>query len=225
MVNKITQANIFEFETKAKEAVLNYDVGGLIADISAINLIGAVIGEGANESVCQDLNKVPLNQLLHFSINDYVDFGLTENEAIKIHATFLLAKKLMTEYNPNTDVVRSPGDAFDVLKDLQFKEQEEFVVMFLDTKSQIIKRQTIFVGSLNSSIVHPREVFREAVRLSSSSMIVSHNHPSGDPTPSQEDLHVTRRLVEAGKLMGIQVLDHIIIGQNKYTSLKEKGYI
>ena len=89
----------------------------------------------------------------------------------------------------------------------------------------LFRSETIFKGSLNSSIVHPREVFREAVKRSAASIICFHNHPSGDPTPSQEDIHVTRRLADSGKMMGIEVLDHIIIGDRKFTSLKEKGYL
>src|SRR5699024_7372546 len=103
--------------------------------------------------------------------------------------------------------------------------QEHLVALFLNTKNQILHRQTIFIGSLNASIVHPREIFREAVKRSAASIICAHNHPSGDHTPSQEDIHVTRRLVEVGKMIGIEVLDHLIIGDRKFISLKEKGYL
>src|SRR5690625_2115959 len=102
---------------------------------------------------------------------------------------------------------------------------EHLFVIYLNTKNEIIHRQTIFIGSLNASIVHPREIFREADKRSAASIICAHNHPSGDPTPSQEDIHVTRRLVEAGKIMGIEVLDHLVIGNNCFISLKEKGYL
>lgn len=95
----------------------------------------------------------------------------------------------------------------------------------MDTKNTVIHRQTIFIGSLNASIVHPREVFREAVRRSAASIICAHNHPSGNPSPSQEDIQVTKRLCEAGKLVGIEILDHLVIGDRKYVSLKEKGYV
>lgn len=89
----------------------------------------------------------------------------------------------------------------------------------------MLHRQTIFVGSLNASIVHPREVFKEAFRRSAASLICLHNHPSGDPSPSREDIEVTKRLCEAGKIIGIELLDHVIIGDRKYISLKEKGYL
>lgn len=92
-------------------------------------------------------------------------------------------------------------------------------------KNQVLHKQTIFIGSLNASIVHPREVFKEAFRRSAASIICIHNHPSGDPTPSREDIEVTKRLAESGKIIGIDVLDHLIIGENKFVSLKEKGYL
>ncbi|PGO19076.1 DNA repair protein RadC [Bacillus thuringiensis] len=100
-----------------------------------------------------------------------------------------------------------------------------FICLYLNTKNQVLHRQTIFIGSLNTSIVHPREVFKEAFRRAAASIICLHNHPSGDPTPSREDIEVTKRLVECGQIIGIEVLDHIIIGDHKFVSLKEKGHI
>src|SRR5699024_12812944 len=123
-------------------------------------------------------------------------------------------------------IIRSPEDGADyVMEEMRSLNQEHFVALFLNTKNQIIHRQTIFIGSLNASIVHPREVFREAVKRSAASIIVAHNHPSGDPTQSQEDIHVTRRLAESGQMIGIESLDHLIIGDRKIVSLKEKGYL
>ena len=133
----------------------------------------------------------------------------------------------MNQYKPDERyIIRSPEDGADyVMEEMRSLNQEHFVVLFLNTKNQIIHRQTIFIGSLNASIVHPREVYREAVKRSAASIIVAHNHPSGDPTPSQEDIHVTRRLVESGKMIGIELLDHLVIGDRKFVSLKEKGYL
>jgi len=106
-----------------------------------------------------------------------------------------------------------------------FKSGEEHIVIMLNTKNIIISVKDISIGNLNSSIVHPREVFIEAIKLSSASVILCHNHPSGDPTPSKEDILITKRLKECGTLLGIEVLDHIIIGNEAYISLKEKGII
>ncbi|KAA0563688.1 DNA repair protein RadC [Bacillus sp. CH30_1T] len=100
-----------------------------------------------------------------------------------------------------------------------------YICLYLNTKNQVLHKQTIFIGSLNASIVHPREVFKEAFRRSAASIICIHNHPSGDPTPSREDIEVTKRLVECGRIIGIDILDHLIIGEKKFISLKEKGYL
>ncbi|MER2047268.1 MAG: DNA repair protein RadC, partial [Solibacillus sp.] len=121
--------------------------------------------------------------------------------------------------------IRSPEDAATFLmQDMTSLQQEHFVCLFLNVKNQVLHKQTIFVGSLNASIVHPREIFREAVKRSAASIICSHNHPSGIPTPSPEDIDVTTRLYEAGKIVGVDLLDHVIIGDHQFISMKEKGY-
>lgn len=185
-----------------------------------------------NESVMQLSNRL----LMHFEgLKLLADATIEELTAIKgiglakgvlILASIELGRR-MNEYKPNERyVIRSPEDGADyVMEEMRTLKQEHFVVLFLNTKNQIIHQQTIFIGSLNASIVHPREVYREAVKRSAASIICAHNHPSGDPTPSQEDIHVTRRLVESGKMIGIEVLDHLIIGDRKFISLKEKGYL
>jgi DNA repair protein RadC len=122
--------------------------------------------------------------------------------------------------------IRSPQDAATYLMaDMTALLQEHFVVLFLNVKNQIIHKQTIFIGSLNASIVHPREIFREAVKRSAASLVCAHNHPSGNPAPSPEDIEVTKRIQEAGYIIGIELLDHVIIGDHQFISLKEKGYM
>src|SRR5699024_3036680 len=115
-------------------------------------------------------------------------------------------------------------DTYEIFRYLELNSQEVFSIALLNTKNEVIKVHDVFKGSINSSIVHPREIFREAIKERSSSMVVAHNHPSGDQRPSQEDLNVTDRLVEAGKVLGIQILDHVIIGKkNRYYSFAEHG--
>ncbi|MDV4149985.1 DNA repair protein RadC [Clostridium sp. AL.422] len=122
--------------------------------------------------------------------------------------------------------ISSPIDiASLVMKEMVFLKQEVLKLIMLDTKNNIIGIKDVFKGSLNTSIVHPREIFKEALKKSSSSIIICHNHPSGDPTPSKEDINITIRLKECGKIIGIDLLDHLIIGKNQYVSLKEKGII
>ncbi|MDN5347386.1 MAG: repair protein RadC [Clostridia bacterium] len=122
--------------------------------------------------------------------------------------------------------VRSPGDAARLAKEfLAGADREYFIVLCLDTKNRVNAINTVSVGTLNSSLVHPREVFKAAILANAAAVVVAHNHPSGDPEPSREDVEVTRRLVEAGKIMGIEVLDHIVIGDENYTSFKQRGLI
>jgi DNA repair protein RadC len=152
--------------------------------------------------------------------------GIGHAKAIQILAAVEIGRRVSNLSFNDRYVIRSPEDgAKYVMNDMRFLSQEHFVCLYLNTKNQVIHKQTIFIGSLNASIVHPREVFREALKRSAASIIALHNHPSGDPTPSREDIEVTKRLVECGKIIGIDLLDHLIIGENKFVSLKEKGYL
>ncbi len=122
--------------------------------------------------------------------------------------------------------ITSPTDIANlVMKEMVSLKQEVLKLIMLDTKNNIIGIKDVFKGSLNTSIVHPREIFKEALKKSSSSIIICHNHPSGDSTPSKEDINITIRLKECSKIIGIDLLDHLIIGKNNYVSLKEKGII
>jgi DNA repair protein RadC len=111
------------------------------------------------------------------------------------------------------------------MEEMRYLDKEYFKVVMLNVKNRVISVENISIGSLNSSIVHPREVFKPAIKRSSAAVILVHNHPSGDTTPSREDIEITRRLVEAGKILGIEVLDHIIFGNSDYLSFKEKGLL
>lgn len=121
--------------------------------------------------------------------------------------------------------VRSPQDSYELFHEYSGEvDREHFVVACLDTKNQPTNITTVHIGSLNASIVHPREVMKTAILSNAASIICGHSHPSGDPTPSSMDIDVTERLAEVGKIIGIELLDHIIIGDGKFVSLKEKGY-
>lgn len=119
--------------------------------------------------------------------------------------------------------IRKPEDVYQLLYDLQLESKEHFLALHLDTKNQIVCLDRVSVGSLNQSIVHPREVFKGALLSSAAAVILIHNHPSGDPGPSREDLDITKRLQEAGELIGIKVLDHIILGEKCFKSFSEEG--
>ncbi|MDW0118104.1 DNA repair protein RadC [Sporosarcina thermotolerans] len=152
--------------------------------------------------------------------------GVGQAKAVQLLAAAEIGKRIHRRHSEGRYVIKSPEDAAAYLMtDMSSLLQEHFVVLFMNVKNEVLHKQTIFIGSLNSSIVHPREIFREAVKRSAASIIVSHNHPSGNPSPSPEDIEVTKRLVEAGSIMGIELLDHIIIGDHRFISLKEKGFM
>lgn len=152
--------------------------------------------------------------------------GIGQAKAVQLLAAVELGKRLSQQKTNEKFTIRSPKDAATYLMpEMASLTQEHFVTLFLNVKNQILHKQTIFIGSLNASIVHPREIFREAVKRSAASIICAHNHPSGNPSPSTEDIDVTKRLMEAGRLMGIELLDHVIIGDHQFISLKEKGYM
>lgn len=185
-----------------------------------------------NESVLQLAQRLikefqGLRMLMNASLEELTKIkGVGEAKAIQLLAAIELGKRIANMKNEERYVIRSPEDGANyVMEEMRFLTQEHFVCLFLNTKNEVIHKQTIFIGSLNASIVHPRELFKEAFRRSAASMICLHNHPSGNPEPSREDIEVTRRLVECGKILGVDVLDHIIIGDKRYVSLKEKGYL
>ncbi len=120
--------------------------------------------------------------------------------------------------------IRAPSDAAHILMPkLSFQQQEHFAILYLDTRNRVSDQEVLYVGSLNTSLVRVAEVFRGAVRRNCAALIVAHNHPSGDPNPSPEDVSLTRRLVDAGKLLEVDVLDHLVIGHNRYVSLRERS--
>jgi DNA repair protein RadC len=154
--------------------------------------------------------------------------GVGPAKATCLKAAFELAARVREQERPLESFVRftSATQVFEHLNyEFRDRRKEYFMALLLDGKNRIMKRVQISEGSLNQSIVHPREVFNVAVRESAAAMILLHNHPTGDPTPSAEDLEVTRRLREAGDLMGIKVLDHIIIGEGAFYSFAEQGHI
>lgn len=150
--------------------------------------------------------------------------GIGEAKAAEVKAALELGRRLMASSPEERPIVSSPADAANLLmSEMMFLEQEHLRLILLDTRNGVLQTPTIYVGSLNTSVVRIGELFRAALKANAAAMIVAHNHPSGDPAPSPEDIQVTRKLVEAGKLMDIEVLDHIVIGHQRFVSLKERG--
>lgn len=201
--------------------------------LSNHELLALLLGTGSREeSVLQLANRMlaqfeGLRLLKDATLEELTQIkGIGMAKAIHVLAAVEVGRRIASHTLDERYVIRSPEDgAKYLMNEMRFLTQEHFVCLYLNTKNQVIHKQTIFIGSLNASIVHPREVFKEAVRRSAASVICLHNHPSGDPTPSREDIEVTKRLAESGKIVGIELLDHLIIGENKYVSLKEKGYV
>ncbi|MDP2659106.1 MAG: DNA repair protein RadC [Dehalococcoidia bacterium] len=150
--------------------------------------------------------------------------GMGEAKTAQIKASLEIGRRLLAEDPKQRQVVHAPSDISDLLLlEMGHLEQEYVRVVLLDTKNRVVSIPTVYQGSLNTSLVRIGEVFRDAIRNNCASIIVVHNHPSGDPTPSPEDIRLTEQLVEAGRLLDIEVLDHLVIGQLNYVSLRGKG--
>ena len=191
------------------------------SELLAILLRSGSKGVNVVELSKKILAKFSGNGLAKASIEELKNtFGLGKAKACEIMACFELGKRLLQD--KKSCIILSPKEVWEELKDIRDNKKEHFVVFFLDSRNQEIKREIISVGSLNANLVHPREVFEPAIRYLASHIIIAHNHPSGDTEPSQEDLEITKRLAEAGKILGIEIIDHVIVVKDKFLSFKEK---
>ncbi len=151
--------------------------------------------------------------------------GINDAKAAKILAVAELSKRISREKVNKTKIASPQTIAALLLEEMRYLKKEIFKIVLLDTKNNVISINNISIGCLDSTVVHPREVFIEAIKNSSAAIILVHNHPSGEVEPSKDDVNITNRIIECGKIIGIKVLDHIIIGDGNYLSFKEKGYI
>lgn len=190
-------------------------------ELLAIILRSGKKGENVIELSNKILKKFKSENLPILSYKELKDFpGLGPAKACEIIACFELGKRLLK--GKTEGFYLHPEDVWKELKDIRDNKKEHFVIFYLDSRNQEIKREVISVGSLNASLVHPREVFEPAVKNLAAQILLAHNHPSGDSEPSEEDLEINKRLSEAGKILGIEVIDHIIVTRNSYFSFKEK---
>ena len=146
---------------------------------------------------------------------------LTKSQQINLLAVLEFSRRVLDRGMGLDKPITSPADALSELRSIRDLKKEHFVAIFLNARNQVIKTETISIGSLNASLVHPREVFAPAVGISAASVILAHNHPSGDVTPSREDIELTRRMVQAGEILGIECVDHLIVGSDRFISMKE----
>lgn len=196
------------------------------AELIAILLRVGVKGENAVQVGQRLLSTFGGISGLHRASFDEVcnQHGIGKAKAAQIKAAIELGNRLTLVAPEERPAVNSPADAAALVRyEMSALEQEELRVMLLNTRNRVEKIETVYRGSVNSSQVRVGELFKTAVRSAAASMIVVHNHPSGDPTPSPDDVAVTRAIVEAGKLLDVEILDHLIIGQGRYISLKERG--
>lgn len=214
-------------EERPRERMHRYGAGALSnAELLAILLRTGTVAESAVKLAERLLAKAGgLRQLVDMTVEQLTAVrGIGKAKAMQLMAGIELGRRLAASRMEPAAAICSPQDVANlVMEELRYLHKEHFMVLFLNTKNLVIGRETLSIGSLNASIVHPREVFRSAISRSSASIICIHNHPSGDPTPSPEDIEVTRRLMDAGRIVGIDVLDHIVIADHRYISLKEQG--
>lgn len=205
---------------RPREKMIHYGVEKL----SNSELLAIILRTGSNgmnvvELSRKILRKFPKSLLADASVDDLRNtFGIGEAKACEIMACFELGRRILKDKKCN--LILTPKDVWENLRDIRNNKKEHFVVFYLDTRQQEIKREIISVGILNASIIHPREVFEPAIRNNAAQILIAHNHPSGDPKPSQDDLEVTKRLCEAGEILGIEIVDHVIVSENAFLSLK-----
>ncbi|NMC77738.1 MAG: DNA repair protein RadC [Chloroflexi bacterium] len=150
--------------------------------------------------------------------------GIGEAKAAQLKAAIELGRRMLLESPEERPVIHAPGDVASLVEyEMAALDQEHLWVLVLDTRGRVLELDKLYKGSLNASMVRVAEVFRTAIQRNAASIVLIHNHPSGDPTPSQEDIHLTRVVVQAGKLLDIEVLDHLVIGHGRWISLKDKG--
>jgi DNA repair protein RadC len=212
---------------RPRERLIHAGEGALsTAELLAIILRTGVGGESVLDMATRLLARYDgLPGLARASVAELMaEKGLGEAKTTQLKAALELGRRMLLAAPEDRFAVRSPADVAQLLMaEMSHLEQEHFRVLYLDTRNRLLGSDTVYVGSLNASHIRVGEVFRDAVKRNCAAIIVVHNHPSGDPTPSPEDVEVTRQLVAAGRLLDIEVLDHLVIGQQRFVSLRERG--
>ena len=217
-----------EVEQRPREKALRYGLESL----SDLELVALILQSGnKNRSVFEIASGVlkeseGLSKLMSMHVNTLMQIqGIREVKALQLLASVELSKRVIRSKVYHASIMRPE----DVIEWLEFEygslPQECFIALYLDTKSKLISHRVLFKGTLNESVVHPREVFKEAFLQNANSVLIAHNHPSGDCTPSKADFEVTYKMVHVAMTMGVNLIDHIIVGQNQYYSFKEHKYL
>jgi len=196
------------------------------SELVAILLRTGTEGKDVMKVSNEILSKFPKKKLLSLDFENLSKIkGIGPGKACLLLAAFELTKRALEVEDDNLPIISSARDAVAQLQELCTAKKEHFVVLYLNARNQLIHKETISVGTLNASLIHPREVFKPAIENYAASIIIAHNHPSGNIHPSDDDLAVTERLQEAGQIMGIEVIDHVIVTGKGYCSLKEKNIL
>ncbi|HAH31529.1 MAG TPA: hypothetical protein DCL44_04355 [Elusimicrobia bacterium] len=210
---------------RPREKLMRYGPDKLsVAELLAIIIRTGRKGESALDvaaKIIRRFNPEGLPGLNHTELKSQPGIGPVK--ACELLACFELGRRFIN--GKKASIYLKPKDIWEDLRDIRDQKKEHFVVFYLDTRNQEIKREIISIGCLNANLVHPREVFEPAVKNLAASVIVAHNHPSGNLEASNEDIDLTKRLAGAGKLLGIELLDHVIVSKEGFSSLKEKGLI
>jgi DNA repair protein RadC len=195
-------------------------------ELLAILLGTGIEGKNVIEVAKQILKRYSKKKLLKLTYNDLSKIkGIGPAKACTILAAQELVKRALKIGEETLPKIESVKDVIAQAVYMRNKTREHLMTIYLNARNEMIFKKPMFIGTLNASLVHPREIFAEALRQNAASVILVHNHPSGDPEPSEDDLEITKRLIEAGKIMGIDVLDHVIITKNKVFSFRERGLI
>lgn len=206
------------------------DVG--MNNLSDQELLAIIIRSGYREHTAIDVSMNLLNRygslknISQLTVEDLCKIkGIGIDKSIMLKAAFEIGKRSKFEKLEKKQILSSKDASLVLENNLRGLNKEHFIILMLNTKNFLLGVETVSIGSLNSSIVHPRELFKSAINKSAAAIILAHNHPSGDATPSREDIEVTKRIKSGGQLLGIDVIDHIIIGDNCYYSFKEEKMI
>jgi len=199
--------------------------------LCSTDLLAVILGSGTKQENVVNiagklLRKYGTENFTKLSVNELrQNPGIGHTKACQLVAMFEFCRRILSDQKDIEDSINCPRDVYNLTKEIKRLKKEHFVVLYLNAKNRVIKKETVSIGILNTSLVHPREVFEPAVAVSAANIILVHNHPSGDLEPSRDDVGLTERLISAGEIMGIEVLDHVIIGAKGFLSMKEKSFI
>lgn len=207
-----------------RENVTMYNTNGL-GYCELQDLLAVLIGNSATPELTGKLAAIGIIELGKMSVKELQNEGLSQIKALEIHSAFMLARKYLSlKESTVVNTITSVEDAVKCLYDISFSDQEHFSVIFLNARHEVLSKKVLFTGSFNEVQVYPGEIFREAFKVSATGMILAHCHVSSDCSPSKHDLDITYSINKAAKLVGLEVIDHVIVSGTKHLSLKECGY-